>query len=44
MCITLFRIFPQRLLHDHYMKPPDATFYVGRDLGVKDLRKGDKIF
>ena len=33
-CITLFSIFP----HDDYTKPPDATFYVGRDLGVKETR------
>ena len=32
--ITLFSIFP----HDDYTKPPDATFYVGRDLGVKETR------
>ena len=34
-CIALFSIFPQRPMHDHYTKPPDATFYVGRDLGVE---------
>ena len=28
-----FSTFP----HDHYTKP-DATFYVGRDLGVKETR------
>ena len=33
-CITLFSIFP----HDDYTKPPDATVYVGRDLGVKETR------
>ena len=33
-CIALFSTFP----HDHYTKPPDATFYVGRDLGVKETR------
>ena len=33
-CITLFSISP----HDDYTKPPDATFYVGRDLGVKETR------
>ena len=30
-CIMLFSTFLRRPLHDYHAKPPNATFYAGRE-------------